>query len=51
LKSVAPFPFDEEDAVKRFQESLGKTPWVTYALTASAPCNQAKFVKTKRSSP
>lgn len=47
LKSVAPFPFDEEDAVKRFQESLGKTPWVTYALTANAPCNQSKPVAAK----
>lgn len=37
LKSVAPLPFVDEEAVNRFHESLGNTPCVTYALTANAP--------------
>ena len=39
LKSVAPLPFDDDEAVNRFHDSFGKTPCVTYALTAAAPCS------------
>ena len=49
LKSVTPLPFDEDDAVKRFHDSLGNTPWVTYALTAKAPCMAAVACKVRLS--
>ena len=35
-----------ESAVKRFHEWFGNTPWVTYALTDSAPCSTAMMALT-----